>query len=351
MLDRSSIASGEWNGPGRAVSYGRACGGLRQSCSSRAIHILAGTLVVLGAACSPTTQGEGSGTTQPLSTSGATAEPVPTSRPESLGSTVDPGMLNGLIAFAHDGGIWISEANGDDRVQVTSDGGFDPSWSPDGTQIVYRRLLANDDGAIWVVNADGSDPRSLIDDESQSEWGPAWSPIGGEIAYNSDASIGQAIWLMNSDGSNRKLIGRGHGEYPTWSPDGSQLAFAGGNYYDIHVMTSDGSSTIALTQQPAYDMGPAWSPDGQWIAYHTQVDSYPNVSEPGLGPEMEIHLIRPDGSEDHAITSDENDDSFPTWSPDGKHLVWQRDGQLVAARPDGTGMVTLGPGTFPSWTK
>jgi Tol biopolymer transport system component len=95
-------------------------------------------------------------------------------------------------------------------------------------------------------------------------------------------------------------------------------------------------------------MGPAWSPDGRWIAYHTQAD-FATVGEKGMGPEMEIHLVHPDGSNDHRITNDHVEDSFPGWSPDGRFLMWARHGQLVVARPDGSGMVDVGPGNFPSW--
>ena len=130
-----------------------------------------------------------------------------------------------------------------------------------------------------------------------------------------------------------------------------QIVYAGGSYYDIRITGADGANDRALTSSPAYDMGPAWSPDGQWIAYHTQADYYPKLGEPGQGPEMEIHLVRPDGSDDHRITADRVEDSFPAWSPDGRFLMWSRHGELVVARPDGSGMVEVGPGNFPSWIR
>ena len=66
-------------------------------------------------------------------------------------------------------------------------------------------------------------------------------------------------------------------------------------------------------------MGPAWSPDGAWIAYHSQVDAYRGLGEPGMGLEMEILGIRPDGTDDRRITADDVEDSFPAWSPDGRY--------------------------------
>lgn len=261
------------------------------------------------------------------------------------------GDLIGRVAFSADDGIWTMDADGTNRVRLTSDGGFDPTWAPYGSTIVYRRLLASDDGEIWIVNGDGTGARDLVNDPDFSDWGPAFSPDGTRIAYDSNRIVGLAIWVMDADGSAQHIIGMGHGEYPSWSPDGKRLAYAGGAYYDIRTMASDGSEDRPTTTDPAYDMGPAWSPDGAWIAYHTQADWYPDVAESGMGDEMEIHLVRPDGTDDHRITNDHIEDSFPAWSPDGGFLMWSRHGTLVVARPDGSGMVEIGPGNFPSWIR
>ena len=273
------------------------------------------------------------------------ATPVPSGPP------IDVAELSGHIAFAFDDGIWVSNADGTERHRLTSDGGFDPTFSPDGRQIAYRLLLAADDGEIWVMDSDGGHRRDLVNDPDFSDWGPAWSPDGKQIAYSSNRVVGLAVWVMDADGSGQHAVTNGHGEYPAWSPDGMQIVYAGGTYYDIRIIDADGANDRALTSSPAYDMGPAWSPDGQWIAYHTQADYYPSLGEPGQGPEMEIHLVRPDGSDDHRITVDRVEDSFPAWSPDGRFLMWSRHGELVVARPDGSGMVGIGPGNFPSWIR
>jgi Tol biopolymer transport system component len=267
----------------------------------------------------------------------------------SSGRPIDPAELSGTIAFSYDDGIWTAAADGSNRTQVTQDGGFDPTLSPDGKTIVYRLLLATDDGEIWRVGADGRDRRNLVQDPAFSDWGPAYSPDGGLVAFDSNRSGGLALWLMRADGTDQHRIGGGHGEYPAWSPDGTQLVYAGGSYYDIRIVSADGAGDRALTSSPAYDMGPAWSPDGAWIAYHTQADQYPDLVEAGMGDEMEIHLVRPDGSDDHRITDDDVEDSFPAWSPDGRFLMSSRHGELVVARPDGSGQVAIGPGNFPSW--
>jgi TolB protein len=287
------------------------------------------------------------------SAAGPHSPSVPTTDP---GSTTDDTPvrlveLSGTIAFSFDDGIWTSDADGQNRRRLTRDGGFDPTFAPDGSQIAYRLLLEHDDGEIWIMDSRGGHRRDLVNDPMFSDWGPAWSPDGRRIAFDSNRRGGLALWVMDAGGDRQAILTRGHGEYPSWSPDGSQLAYAGGSYYDIRIVNADGSDDHALTSTPAYDMGPAWSPDGAWIAYHTQVDAYPDLEEPGQGPEMEIHLIRPDGTDDHRITNDRVEDSFPAWSPDGRFLMWARHGELVVARPDGSGMIDIGPGNFPTWIR
>ncbi len=280
---------------------------------------------------------------------GTTSSPSGSSLNATPSSAIARAELKGTIAFSFDTGIWIAHADGSGRRQLTTDGGFDPSLTPDGGFVVYRRLTGADDGEIWIVPTTGRTPRDLVNDPNYSDWGPAVSPDGQQVAFDSNREVGLAVWLMDISGRHQRIVTRGHGEYPAWSPDGRQLAYAGGSYYDIRIANVDGSNDHAVATTPAYDMGPAWSPDGNWIAYHTQADSWPAVTEPGMGSEMEIHLVHPDGTDDHRITDDNVEDSFPVWSPDGRFIMWSRHGELVVTRADGSGMIMVGHGNFPSW--
>jgi Tol biopolymer transport system component len=176
------------------------------------------------------------------------------------------------------------------------------------------------------------------------------------IAYQARMP-GEARWsvfVMSSDGSERIALAEGQSGFlsaPTWSPDGSQIAFVSdrdGNP-DIWVMDSDGSNQVNLTSHDAKDHSPAWSPDGEWIAFASVRDSL----------YWELYLIRPDGSDLQRLTWWEDaSDLSPTWSPDGTRLAFasKRDGnwEIYAMHRDGSNLVRLtdnpADDTNPAWS-
>lgn len=106
-----------------------------------------------------------------------------------------------------------------------------PDWSPNGRKIVY----AGPQARIWVMNVDGTGQQPLTRNALGGgvAWAPAWSPDGRRIAYEFNGATNTVdptneIWLMNADGSRsvRLTNNRLEDGQPTWSPDGSWLAFA-----------------------------------------------------------------------------------------------------------------------------
>jgi hypothetical protein len=176
------------------------------------------------------------------------------------------------------------------------------------------------------------------------------------IAYQSRGA-GEPQWslyLMSSDGGNRTLLSEGQAGFlspPTWSPDGSRIAFVsdrGGNP-DIWVIDSDGENLVNLTQHEDKEHSPAWSPDGEWIAFASVRDSL----------YWELYLMRPDGSDVQRLTWWEDaSDLSPTWSPDSTRLAFasKRDGnwEIYIMDRDGGNLnrLTSDPGddTNPAWS-
>lgn len=265
-----------------------------------------------------------------------------TSRPIALAE------LRGRVVFSRRGDIWSANANGSRLRRLTRGRGaeFDPSWSPDGSRIVYRdsRRGINRNDEIYVVDADGSHRRNITH-SAWNEWSPAWSPDGRLIAFYS----GQ-LFAMRPDGGAQHAVTKIEGEYPAWSPDGRRLAFMspepgarGGNpNYDVFVVNRDGRGLRQLTDWPGEDGWPAWSPDGRLIAFTTTHNA---------GSEREIWVMRADGSAKRRLAAG----SFPVWSPDGRFLMFSAAGEsnvLSVVRPDGSGLRRwpIG-GWLPDWRR
>jgi TolB protein len=163
------------------------------------------------------------------------------------------------------------------------------------------------------------------------------------IAYQARGP-GEKKWfvhVMDSDGSNRARLTEGQAGFlaaPSWSPDGSQIAFVSDREGepDIWVMNSDGSKPVNVTQHEAKDHSPAWSPDGEWIAFASVRESL----------YWELYRMRPDGSDVQRLTWWEDaSDLSPTWSPDGTRLAFasKRDGnwEIYTMDRDGGNLVRL----------
>jgi TolB protein len=271
---------------------------------------------------------------------------------EALGSSgQDRSSLSGRIVFDNFEDVWSVNADGTDLTRLTHspEPEFDATWSPDGTQIAFR-FERNDDPEIWLMNADGSDRRRLTRGLS-----PAWSPDGSKIVYASPGEIPcppgrgprcTGLSIMNADGSGQhRLPHTEGGEYPSWSPDGSRIAF-NSNLTGDHVMyiaRADGSKVVDLFRT-GEGWQVDWSPDGRSILFTSHRDHPDNYTD--------VYVMRPDGSAVRRLTR--NSAYTPAWSPDGDHIVFSAPG-LFIMDPDGSDMKALptpgvGETALPDWT-
>ena len=273
------------------------------------------------------------------------------------------------IAFNSMGNIYTMNTNGTNLITLTR--GSTPSWSPDGTEIVYSFGLGRfrgDVSDIYIVDASGANRVNLTKGRHKNNGVPAWSPDGTKIAFVSNRDDNSEIYVMNADGNNPKnlTLHLDDDSWPTWSPDGRRIAFesmrvAEGvlNHWDIFVMDADGANRTNITQNPrAANRTPSWSPDGSKIAFAAVRD----VNRVDLwNSDLDIFVMNADGTNPVRLTEDARFNWLPSWSPDGKRIAFVRaahdditDCDIYVMNADGTDFVNLtqtpGLGEWhPSW--
>ncbi len=273
------------------------------------------------------------------------------------------------IAFNSNGNIYTMNADGTDLIKLTR--GSSPSWSPDGTKIVYSFGLGRfrgDPDDIYIMDANGANRVNLTKGRHKGNSGPAWSPDGITIAFRSNRDENFEIYVMNADGKNSKnlTLHLDSDSWPTWSPDGRKIAFwssqvAEGmrNHSDIFVMDADGANRTNITQNSrASNRTPSWSPDGSKIAFA----AVRNVNRVDLwNSDLDIFVMNADGTNPVRLTEDARFNWAPSWTSNGKKILFVRalhdditDCDIYVMNADGTGLANLtqtpGVGEFhPSW--
>jgi Tol biopolymer transport system component len=243
--------------------------------------------------------------------------------------------------------IYLIPAVGKRPVAITSGARNDthPVWSPDHTRIAFIRQTGpiggplgwpKGDAAIWVMNADGSGAHPVSRGVTLAGWGgPTWSPDGSEIAFVGKSADGKAldIYLTGvTGGGPTDLTKSGDGassDYPRWSPDGALIIFrhlVPNGWPATWTMNPDGSG-----QKPRFRGGSmyAWSPDASKIAWVFS-----------RGTHDEIEISSPAGTNVVEITKGSTYEE-PSWSPDGRQLVLVRANQITVVNADGTGIKQL----------
>jgi len=204
-----------------------------------------------------------------------------------------------------------------------------PSWSPDGTKIVFNRVLGFlEDGFpeadIMIMNTDGTGAYTILPADGKFNVEPRWSPDGSKIAFMGNRNGRQLhIYTINPDGSGlTQLTNNKEGDNgdPFWSPDGSRISFGsnreGGGKLNIYTMNADGSDVRQITHfLPPYEAGDtSWSPDGKYIAFQWDVGGK-GQSDPNV--QAEVWIVKADGSEEPWSTGQacSSVGCTPRWKP------------------------------------
>jgi uncharacterized delta-60 repeat protein len=236
--------------------------------------------------------------------------------------------------------IFTIDSTGTGQTQLTNDPAIDefPSFSPDGTKIVFDSYRDGDRAEIYTMDADGTGVTRLTNN-GESDVEPTWSADGSQIVFTSLRDGNAEIYAMNADGSGQTNLTNNPAddEFPTWSPQAfppdQRIAFqsdrAAAGVHDIYKMNTDGSGVTRLTAAMGDVFQPTWSPFGDMLAFA------------GGSGNTDIYTIGADGTGVTRVTTDLGVDLFPSWSSAGDKIAFasSRTGplQIYTISPSGTG--------------
>jgi Tol biopolymer transport system component len=227
--------------------------------------------------------------------------------------------------------------------------GHHRSKVPIGSGLVGNgRIAFVRDDRIYTVAPDGSDVRELVDIHAQY---PSWSPDGSKVAFDDGSTIAIRDWtserghiyIVNADGTGLTQATSGEGaEFtPAWSPDGTHIALTAtgqaGSAPGIFILDLATGAMRPVTANPYagyLDKEPDYSPDGTQIVFVRDRE----LVEAGASRDREaLFVVNVDGSGLRQLTPWATGAGTPSWSPDGSTVVFRRG--IVGPPPDGPSQI------------
>jgi len=211
------------------------------------------------------------------------------------------------------------EGGGAEWLAATGSEAQYPAFSRDGSRLAWRQNTSDED-IFRLALKSGSEnvpPVASLIVSTALEASPRYSPDGKRIAFVSNRSGSDEIWVCGSDGENPIRLTSFRGPLagsPSWSPDGKQIVFdcrPEGNA-DIYVVSAEGGQPRRLTTDPAEDIVPSWSRDGRWIYFTSNRSGRLQIWRMPAGEGDAAQITRQGGFE-------------PMESPDGRWLYFTQD--------------------------
>ena len=188
-------------------------------------------------------------------------------------------------------------------------------------KVVYT-TNALGDWDIAVMGPNGGHV-GVLTDSTDDEFNPTWSPDGSEILYVRDQFGNLSVWLMDADGSNqRSVFGSTSGD-PSWAPDGDRFVVRSIYRNALFIVElndeRDGWDDFDVIVDSGNPANPAWSPDGRYIAY---VAGGASADDPWNGGSLYVYDVAADRSTKIVSGSPGRYMSWPTWGPQSYGIVF-----------------------------
>ncbi len=174
-------------------------------------------------------------------------------------------------------------------------------------------------GDIFTAPAEHGPTRNLTHTSSAHDKGASWSPDGRKIAFISDMSGEEELYLIDQDGKGPPERLTTNGDMmryaPVWSPDGTRLAFAD-KLGRLWMLGTESHSLTEVARDSTGSMNDqSWSPDGRWLAFST-------TDAAGF---RSVYIRGVDEASPHRVTGPMTNDYEPVFSADGKYLFFLSD--------------------------
>jgi len=254
--------------------------------------------------------------------------------------------------------IWMMDYDGQNQHIVTRLGStsLSPRVSPDNSRLAFSSI--GKEG--WTIRMYSLELGRMVafpgGIAGGSNFSPSWSGDGSKVAFSSSRSGDPEIWIADSSGNDlRKVTSfRGPDVAPTWNPKtNAQIAWVSGRtgLPQIYIMDADGANIQRMTDG-GYAISPSWSPNGQFLTF-----SWNRKYGPGAPGGQDIYVMDIASKRWLQLTHDAGSNDYPSWSPDGRHLVFERAiggrTELWTMLADGTEQQQLthsGKDFMPNWS-
>ncbi len=214
-----------------------------------------------------------------------------------------------------------------------------PSYNPTGDKIAFLCDRNGYKEIMLMRSADGRLVQTIVKGEKAGDYeemhwlrgGITWSPDGKMIAFASKSGARDAINIKKVEGGgyDKSIKPPMDAIYsPAWSPDGSKILFCGiqGGKLDLFTVDIRTEELTRLTNDFFDEADPQWSPDGKRIAFSSDRRDIPYEHRlDDIKDSYDIFVMNADGTDIRRIAAGPNNDRQPTWSPDGKNIVFISD--------------------------